>query len=314
MSLNVSGLSTYTDQNSIDLITKSVIGGVTSKYATIQTGIKSSATINILDTTLNIQTAGGGFTVGTNSTILSQKTINVYSYKINENIQPETLENYYIQEKMKAGNSGAEELPFEVLYTNKKVSDVSKTNEMIIWQSSTSSSTANLALSNYSLLNDITVARGAVNGNTGLGTVSSVTTSNIVNIVNNQVTKLYENIEDILDKDDLTMFVNYQYFQLYVAAMRNSVSNYFLNDVNLSNGELMIPGTSVKMVATVGLKGKNTIVTTWSHNIVIGTDLESDYEAMKIWYSDDNQEVRVVMKYKLGACAKFVDQCVLFTI
>ena len=52
MSLNVAGLSVYTDENKMDLIKKSILNGRTLEFITIQADIKSSATINILDSTL----------------------------------------------------------------------------------------------------------------------------------------------------------------------------------------------------------------------------------------------------------------------
>ena len=53
MGLDVSGLSVYTDENKLDLIKKSILEGRTLNYVTVQPDIKSSATINIIDSTLS---------------------------------------------------------------------------------------------------------------------------------------------------------------------------------------------------------------------------------------------------------------------
>lgn len=304
MSLNVSGLSAYTNQVSMDLITKSVIGGKTAKYATIQTGIKTTDTINIMDTTLNLLAGGCGFTTGTNSVALTQRNLTVCSLKLNENICVETLETYYTQASMKAGAAGVEVLPFEQLYSDKKVADLNQINEKLIWQGAATAS-GNLSLCANSFLQN---TAGSINGLSGY-TASSITSENVVGIVNNMITQLYTNAEDILDQE-LVLFVSNAVFNLYVQAMQASGANYWNNGLDMVNGELIIPATNIKMIATVGLSGTSKMVLTFAKNMFIGTDLMSDSEGLKIWYSEDNAEVRVSAKWKIGANFVFPSQVV----
>jgi hypothetical protein len=61
MSLNVAALTTYTDELKMELIKKSVLQGRTTQLITVQPDIKSSASINIIDSTLSLQAGACGW-------------------------------------------------------------------------------------------------------------------------------------------------------------------------------------------------------------------------------------------------------------
>ena len=68
MSLDLSALSAYTDENKNDLVRQAVLGGRTIGLATIQAGIKTTAPINILSSSAVFQAGACGFNAsGTNS-------------------------------------------------------------------------------------------------------------------------------------------------------------------------------------------------------------------------------------------------------
>jgi len=100
MSLNVSGLSVFTDENKMELIKKSVLGGRTTQFITVQPDIKSSASINIIDSTLDAQAGACGWNAA-GTTALSQRNLAVCPIKINEAICLDTLESYYTQKMMR---------------------------------------------------------------------------------------------------------------------------------------------------------------------------------------------------------------------
>ena len=66
------------------------------------------------------------------------------------------------------------------------------------------------------------------------------------------------------------------------------------------------------MVAIAGMDGasvtagyavnsvRQAMLLTYKDNIVIGTDMLNDEETLDMWYSRDNDEVRVNVQYKLG--------------
>jgi hypothetical protein len=75
----------------------------------------------------------------------------------------------------------------------------------------------------------------------------------------------------------------------------------------------MVPGTNVKAIAVKGLNSQNAMVATPTSNLYLGTDLTSDMEDFRIFYSEDNDEVRMRAKFKLGFNYAFSDFVVLGT-
>ena len=54
MSVNLSGLTTYVEQNTNELIAKASLGAPSIKYFKLQTGVKGQTAINVLNTTISL--------------------------------------------------------------------------------------------------------------------------------------------------------------------------------------------------------------------------------------------------------------------
>jgi hypothetical protein len=76
----------------------------------------------------------------------------------------------------------------------------------------------------------------------------------------------------------------------------------------------MVPGTNVRMIAVKGLNGTNKFFISSKSNLYFGTDLLNDYENFELWYSLDQQECRMVSKWKQGVKAAFWDYVVYFKL
>ena len=136
MALNVNGLTAYVDQVKMDLIKKMILGGRSASFLTVQPGIKSAASINLLSSNLIAQAGGCGFT-DAGETILTQNTLNVCPLKVNESICIDTLEQYYTQVMLSPGSYDTD-FGFEQIYTEEKVSQISSLIDTLIWQGDTS--------------------------------------------------------------------------------------------------------------------------------------------------------------------------------
>lgn len=303
MSLDVSGLSVYTDENKMDLIKKSILEGRTMEFITVQPDIKSSATINILDTTLVGQAGSCGFNPD-GTTALTQRAISVAPIKINESICLNTLESYYTQKMMNPGSYN-EEIPFEQLYAEEKAGKINAMLEDIFWQGDTLGA-GNLALAD-GLLKVIDAEGTVVDGNVGAET--AITAANVVDIVDGMVGVVPT---DIINKDDLVLFVGYDTYRTYAKALRDANLFHYTGAEN-SDFIQVVPGTNVKVVAVRGLNGTSRLVLSTSANIYAGTDLLSDSEDFKIFYSNDNDEVRFIAKFKIGVQVAFPEFVVEYT-
>ena len=309
MGLDVSGLSVYTDENKMDLIKKSVLEGRSLEYLTVQPDIKSSATINIIDSTLVGQAGSCGFN-SDGTTVLSQRTLSVAPIKVNESICVETLESYYTQKMMNPGSYN-ESIPFEQIYAEDKAEKIADMLESIVWKGDTGGA-GNIALAD-GLLKVIDAEGAVVDGNSGAVTVATgITAANVVDIVDGMVAAVPA---DIIDAEDIVLFMGYDNYRTYAKALRDA--NLFAYTGAEDQGQKfsqMVPGTNVKVVAVKGLNGTSRLILSRQANLYIGTDLLNDAEQFSIFYSKDNDEVRFVAKLKIGVQLAFPEFVVEFTL
>ena len=309
MALDVSGLSAFTDENKMDLIKKAILTGRSLEFMTIQPDIKSSATINILDSTLVGQAGSCGFN-SDGTTVLSQRTLSVDAIKVNESICIDTLEAYYTQKMMNPGSYN-ESIPFEQLYSEDKAEKIADMLESIVWKGDKSGS-GNIALAD-GLLKVIDAEGSVIDGNVGAVTAATgITAGNVVEIIDGMVESVPA---DIIDADDLILFVGYDVYRVYAKALRNANLFHYTGAENQGQEfSQMVPGTNVKVVAVKGLNGTNRMVLSRVANLYIGTDLLNDAEQFSIFYSKDNDEVRFVAKLKVGSQVAFPELVVEFTL
>ena len=114
---------------------------------------------------------------------------------------------------------------------------------------------------------------------------------------------------DAIDSDDLTLWLGYDAYRTLAAAYRNA-NLYHYNGEEGTDFSMMIPGTNVKAVAVSGLTGSARIFIAEASNLFAGTDLLNDSEMFKIFYSEDNDQVRVIQKFKIGFNFAFGDRIV----
>jgi hypothetical protein len=309
MSLNVAGLTAYVDQERMALIKKMILSGRSVRYLTVQPDVKSAASINLLSSNLIAQAGGCGFT-NTGTTILTQQTLNVCPLKVNESICLDTLEQYYTQALMNPGSYNTE-IPFEQIYAEEKVSQISSLVDNLIWQGNVATGSGNLNLCNgFIRLADVTYSGSVVDGN--VANYTAITAANIIAMVDDAVNVIPANI---IDMDDLYLYCGYDFYRTYATALRNA--NLFAYTGAEDQGEdfsQMVPGTNVRIIAVKGLNTTNKFFISSKSNLYFGTDLLNDYENFELWYSLDNQEVRMASKWKQGVNAAFWDYVVYFKL
>jgi hypothetical protein len=308
MALNVNGLTAYVDQVKMDLIKKMILGGRSTSFMTVQPGIKSAASINLLSSNLVAQAGGCGFN-DEGETILTQNTLNVCPLKVNESICIDTLEQYYTQVMLQPGSYDTD-FGFEQIYTEEKVSQVSSLIDTLIWQGNTSVTGQTGLCNGFITLANTTYSGSVVDGN--VSNVTAITAANIISIVDEAVQVIPTNI---IAEDDLYLYCGYDFARLYFTALRNAnLYNYPSVETGANDFMITIPSSNVKLVAVKGLTGTNKFFISTKSNMYFGCDLLDDYENLQIFYSMDFQEVRVVAKWKSGVNAAFWDYVVYFKL
>ena len=309
MAFNVTGLTDYTNQQSTDLVLKSLFGSKTAAVlqaaGQVQVGVKSAEALNILTGDVYFQADGCGYTASGNTTF-TQRNITVGKIKVEETLCPKTLEAKWMQTQIAAGSPEA--VPFEEQIGNDKATRIAKLLEVAMWQGDTATSNTNPNTNRFDGFNKvIDDAAASVDGNTTSAT--AITTSNIEALVDDMYNALPA---DIADADDLVVFVGIDTFKKYSTALR--ASNLFHYAADSEGMEMMIPATNLKMIAVGGLDGTNRMFAGRLSNFFVGTDLANEEEEYRFWYSQDNDEVRFRATMKYGVQIAFPEQLVEFTL
>ena len=302
MSFSLGTLTAYTEQQRLPLITKAVFSARTAALFTKQVGIKSAAALNLMDTdaALAAGTACGWTASGT--TTFSQRNITVAAMKIQEALCPRSLEQYWMQSQLTQGST-YDGVPFEQAFSEQKALRIAEALENAIWSGST------LVTGMLTILN--AASGSTVSGNTGA--VSSITTANVISVFDN----IYNQIpQAILTRNDLVLFCGWNNFRTLIGAFKANTGVMY-NQVDLqglADGDIIYPGTNVRVVAVPGLTGTNRIVCSYLGNFFYGTDLLSDEENFSLWYSKDNDEVRFQAAFKVGVQVAYPDLVVDFKL
>jgi hypothetical protein len=298
----VSPLTTYTEQQRLPLITKAVFSARTASLFTKQVGVKSAAALNLMDTDAAFQsgTACGWNVAGAASgtTTFTQRTITVAPLKIQEALCPRSLEQYWMQTQLTQGST-YDGVPFEQAYAEQKALRIAEALENAIWSGST------LVTGLLTILN--AASGSTVSGNTAAVSASvGITTNNVISIFDN----IYNRIpQAILTKNDLVIFCGWDTFRTLIGAFKSTASVMY-NQVDLqglADGDIIYPGTNVRVVAVPGLLGYNRLVCSYLGNFFYGTDLLSDEERFELFWSRDNDEVRFQCALKVGVNVAYPD-------
>jgi len=313
MSFDVTSLPAYTEQNAMDLIVKSVAGGRLAQYANLQPGVKTTTTINILDTDVVFQ-ADGCSRSASGTTTLSQRNLTPGAIAIHEDLCMSDLATKYTATMLKAGLTGEkEEIPFEELYFSHKVAKVQKAIEVADWQGDTASGTANL--NKYDGLVKLIGAASPVNGNpTGITVATGITSSNVIGILTGMAELMPE---DIMDADDLKLFVGMDTFLTYQKAIADGNYFHYVVDQDYTAELPLIGFPNVTVCATPGLSGLSAgnCYLLRASNIYIGVDLpEEESNDVRSWYDENDRIYKVTMAFRRAVNVAFGDQVVEFEL
>jgi hypothetical protein len=300
MALNVAALTTYNDEISSGLVKEILIkantinGDIVSKMFGLH-GV--SLKLNYVKTNMTGSNALCGFNPS-GSTTLAQSTMNLCPISFMDNICIDTLQQYWysweLENKYYTESLGT----YEETFLANKTEYIAKELDRIAWQGNKATGTGNLALCDGFLA--VAAANSASTVNV---TRSAFTITTAVAIVD----AILANIPaQIIDAEDLELFLSPSDFQIYLTALRQA--NLFRYDTDSTGvSKINHPGSiALTVVKTNGLAGtpSGTFIATVKENIVLGISDESDLD-FKTWYSMDNDEIRMKAKIKIGTAFYF---------
>lgn len=317
MAFSVGTLADYTKENEALLVTNSVLGAKTAQLiksqGNVMVGVKSSETINIMDTDAFFQAGGTCGFNASGTTSFTQRPVVVGKIKVNESLCPKALEAKYLQKALPTG-SRYDSIPFEQEYSDKKAKVIAAQLETAIWQGDTASANGNLNKFKGFIKHSLEASASIIAANSSTyisgGPVASITSANVIAVFD----AVYLAIPaKVVAADDMTIFCGQDLFRTYTVALKNSQSFNYAIDVK-ADSEFILPGTSIKVVAVAGLNGTNKIYASRLSNMFIGTDLLNEEERFEIFYAKEADEVRFVSEFKMGVNFAFPDEWVEFKL
>lgn len=302
--IDVTSLTNYVDEQRLPLIRKAVLAPKSADLFNLQTGVKSQAALNILTTDVVFGNGAscGWDPEGTNT--LSQRVITVGKVKVNMNFCDRTLLDYWAGYEVKVA-AGKETLPFEEAFVADILAHVNAEVEKAIWQGDTEADGSDVDV-------NLTIFDGLLkilSEEEDVIAVSAVADANIAQ----EVYDAYAHIPlEILHKASIVC--GEDTFRAYIGEL--NAANLYHYDPRVDEGmSIVIPGTSTRIYGVPGLNGTKRIVAgDLRGNFFYGTDLEGDQEVFDLWYSKDNQEFRLAIKFNAGVQVAFPDQVVVKTV
>lgn len=292
----VTGLTEYVEQNKIALISKAVLGSKTASMLNLQSGVVGPTKMNIMDVDVEF---GDGSVCGwdeAGSTEFTQRELVPAMLKVNMAFCDKKMLKTFAQYQVKVA-AGQKTLPFEEEWTNLIVDKVAEKVEQMIWQGDSE------------------------NGNEFDGLIKTLKADATIKVAKNAGTSVYSAIKEVYAalpetaiKSDTVIFVSDGTFRTFVQELVSA--NLYHYDANDAAGEVVIPGTAIKVVAVSGLNGADAdyIVAGRLSNIFYGVDMENDSEVYDLWYSKDNREFRLAIEFCGSTNVAFPDEIVLGSI
>ena len=315
MALSFSGLSTYTKQLVKPLLTSAVFDAKTQQLikdgGIVIPNAKSAVAIPLMDTDAVFGTQSCSFDPS-GTTTFSQRTVTVGKIKVEEKICPKDLEAYFTQEALKAGSTYEDfgNAEFQAAFLAKKNTRIAAQLETALWQGDTGSATANInKFDGLIKLRDAGSPVDAnVSGYVSGGPLATITSANVIAATE----AVYKAIPvAIINKGDVKIFVGNDWYRLLILAYR--AENLFAYNPQDSQAQsFILPGTNIEVVAVNGLNGTGDAYAISLSNIALAVDLVDEEGSYKMWYSEDNNDVRYRVEFKMGVNVAFTNECVKF--
>lgn len=319
MAFSLGTMTAYIEENKSDLITKAILGAKTLGLGVdIRTGIKSSAKIPVLESTVPFQAAACSFT-SSGTTTINQIEIATVGIQFSEQFCLNDLNTYFTQKYLPAG-SNVDSMSIAQQIIDRKIAQVARNVENMIWAGKTTYGNSTVLKQMNGWLATIDTAGTAV-----AATPSTLNSTNVLTIFDDVYSKVPA---AALVNEPVVAFCGLDTFRTLAAKITSTYGIYgsqYTTDNVWNNWELMYPGTNMKVIGVPGLSDatvdtgsvpsavRNRIIATYASNLVYGTDLQSDTDTIESWFSQDDRVYKVFGSFRAGCAVKFIDHVVQYT-
>jgi len=322
MAFLVTGLTAYTEQNEQQLVSASLFEARTQQLilseGNVLTGVKSSQTVNRMDTDVFFQDDSSCGFQSSGTTEFTQRTLTVGKIKVQETLCPKDLETVYLQKALPAGGN-YDTIAFAAEYTGRKAGKIAEALETAIWTATGSGYGGTNGLLNKfkGIRQHIADAGTSVNANvTGFyGTGAPITGIDTMEKAQKAVLAVINALPAaVKGKADVRIFCGWDVYTLLIQKYVDlNLFHYNPGSTNnAADSEFLVPGTSYKVIPVHGLTGTNDIYAMRMSNIFLGVDLISEEDQFELWYSQDDRNVKFSANLKIGVQLAFPDEVTKF--
>ena len=304
MGFTVGSLTNYVNEQSKELLVALQFEAETASFANVQTGIKSSAALQLLANSPVPQDGSSCAFNASGDTTFTQRTLSTSAIKYQDTLCPRTLETKWTQIMLKKGQNNDDGFAPEILRAIMEdvMKQIKRRQETADWQGDTTAGSA--YLNRYDGL--IKIIAAATTGGTATAVSGPVTTSNVRTIVSNIVSKI-GTISTLVGNPNVKVFCGYDFAELY----RQKIFADNLYHVNGQGDQkgMMAEGSVHEIVPVHGLDGLLSssgaaapfvFALDPDRNLYLGVDMEGEDEQAKVWYSEDDDNVKYSFRFRRG--------------
>ena len=299
MGFVVSSLPDYVERNRDRIVKAMVLGGKTLDRINVQTGIKHTGAINVLNVDPTLQAASCNPSAAGNTTF-TQRTISVAHIGYYLTYCKEDLLGKWTEYQVRlAARKEDNPLPFEEFIIEQLLEKANRDTEKLIWLGDTSQTTAPV----------IKLGNGLIKIASGDANTVKVTLADGVDAYTAIKQVILAIPAAILEK--ACVFVAPDVFLKFAQTLVER--NFFHFGVEGTPDEIVFPGTGVKVVKTAGLAGSTSILAADPANLYYGCDLENDAERFDLAY-DAFTGYKLAMTWGAGVNYAISEEVVVATI
>jgi hypothetical protein len=308
---DVSNLTEWNEEKAGEMAVRQVSEARTLDLIEIIPDVKGTESRPILSTEIIYQDGTGCATTAAGDDVIEQYEISTVKLKIEKSYCVDDLAPFFTRQYLAAGaNAEDQTLPFADQLTSEWMKNHALQLDKLIWQGDTSlSGTNNLKwFDGFATKFDASVDVLEAND---LGT-TTLNAGNIYAALERVYTYTAEQNAALVDNPNWTIFVNRNLFTMlksYYAAE----NNFHLDPQNKGVTSITLFGFDVNIECIPGLIGKNSIYAGIRTEFKFATDLVNDISTFKIWYSEDDDAIKVRSKFRAGVAVPFYNQITKFT-
>jgi hypothetical protein len=307
MAINLTELTEYVQENADSIVGKAINAGKTlslfPNYGVRGTG----RLLNTMTQSPVGRLSSCGFN-DQSETALDQRELKVSHITIDHSICMPDLQKYFTDLARKASvGSYNEDAPFGSQIFDDFVMKVSQLNEIAIWVGNKVSGSGHNALVDG--VKTVLTGESFINANTSGYT--AVDATNIIDVIDEIEGSIDE---EIVERDDLYIFVPIAWYRMYIKAMRDA--NLYHHDAEMGDFTYKIPSTETTLMGTRGLKGTDEAYAFSLANVAkgIAEGGDKDVEDFRSGFDGKEDKLWMKIKYALGVQFFFPEEVSVFEL